>query len=435
MDTHPLLFDLGARQPTTRDIADTVRLGGADALTEAERRADHARYQEISCRSALNAVKGMPFAWTLNPYRGCTHGCHYCYARRYHAQFEMNADDEFASVILVKKNIVDVLTRELARPSWKGEYVAVGTATDCYQPIEGHYKLTRRSLEAFLRARNPIGLITKGPMVVRDRDLLVALSRVASCAVYMSVPTVDEDAWQRLEPGTAHPLQRLRAVRELVDAGVNAGVLMNPIVPGFTSSRAKLERTVKAIADHGAAVRRLQRDVPRGRHARALHEVSRARHSRRGCRATRRCIKRNTRRATTVRRCRGWCACCRIGTASRNEKRRTRNIRPRPPRPKPSRSASPGDNDQRRTRRTRRAWLTRRVQRLLRYRRDPVRPPPGHRRPPRSLRARCRRGSTARTPSVTLTSKCEPSFQRALIGSLMCSSMKRFRNRAPNAML
>lgn len=252
MDTHPLLFDLGARQPTTRDIADTVRLGGTDALTEAERRADHARYQEISCRSALNAVKGMPFAWTLNPYRGCTHGCHYCYARRYHAQFEMNADDEFASVILVKKNLVDVLARELARPSWKGEYVAVGTATDCYQPIEGHHKLTRRSIEAFLHARNPVGLITKGPMVVRDRDLLVELSRVASCTVYMSVPTVDEEAWQRLEPGTAHPLQRLRAVRELVDAGVNAGVLMNPIVPGFSSSRAKLERTVKAIADHGA---------------------------------------------------------------------------------------------------------------------------------------------------------------------------------------
>jgi DNA repair photolyase len=253
MDTHPLLFDLGGRQqPTTRDIAATVRRGGTDALTEAERRADHARYQEITCRSALNAVKGMPFDWTLNPYRGCTHGCHYCYARRYHTQFEMNADDEFASVILVKQNLVDVLTRELARPSWKGEYVAIGTATDCYQPIEGQYKLTRRSLEAFLHARNPIGIITKGPMVVRDRDLLVEISRVASCTVYISVPTVDEEAWQRLEPGTAHPLQRLRAVRELVDAGVNTGVLMNPIVPGFSSSRAKIERTVKAIADHGA---------------------------------------------------------------------------------------------------------------------------------------------------------------------------------------
>ena len=252
MPAFPLLFNLGSTRPTTREIAKTVKEGGTAALTEADRRADQARYQEVTCRSALNRVRGMPFEWTLNPYRGCTHGCHYCYARRYHVQFEMNADDEFASVILVKKNLADVLTRELARPAWKGDYVAVGTATDCYQPIEGHYKLTRRAIEALLRARNPMGIITKGPMVVRDRDLLAALSRVATCMVYMSVPTVDEQAWERLEPGTAHPLQRLRAVRELVDAGVNAGVLMNPIVPGFSSSRAKLERTVKAIADHGA---------------------------------------------------------------------------------------------------------------------------------------------------------------------------------------
>ena len=250
--TFPLLFDLGPRKPTTREIAQTVKIGGTGALTEAERRADRARYQEITCRSALNRVKGMPFDWTLNPYRGCTHGCHYCYARRYHVQFEMNADDEFASVILVKKNFVEVLKRELARPSWTGEYVAVGTATDCYQPIEGHYKLTRGALEALLGARNPMGLVTKGPMVVRDRDLLLEISRVTTCTVYMSVPTVDEHAWELLEPGTAPPLQRLRAVRELVDAGINAGVLMNPIVPGFSSSRAKLERTVKAIADHGA---------------------------------------------------------------------------------------------------------------------------------------------------------------------------------------
>jgi DNA repair photolyase len=252
MASFPLLFDLGSPRPTTRDVARTVKAGGSAALTEAERRADQARYQEVTCRSALNRVKGMPFEWTLNPYRGCTHGCHYCYARRYHVQFELNADDEFASVILVKKNFVEVLTRELARPSWSGEYVAVGTATDCYQPIEGHYKLTRASIEALMRARNPTGIVTKGPMVVRDRDLLAEMSRVTTCTVYMSVPTVDQDAWAKLEPGTAPPLQRLRAVRALVDAGVNAGVLMNPIVPGFSSSRDKLERTIKAIADHGA---------------------------------------------------------------------------------------------------------------------------------------------------------------------------------------
>src|SRR5262245_47999064 len=130
MEKAPLLFDLGPSTPTSRQIADLVKAGGADALTEAVRRADAARYQEIRCRSALNTVKGMPFNWTLNPYRGCTHGCHYCYARRYHSQFELGADDEFASIIFVKTNLVEVLRRELQRPGWTNEMVAVGTATD-----------------------------------------------------------------------------------------------------------------------------------------------------------------------------------------------------------------------------------------------------------------------------------------------------------------
>jgi len=248
----PLLFDLGKTLPTTRQVADLVRVGGAAALTEAERRADAARYQEVRCRSALNRVQGMPFEWTLNPYRGCTHGCHYCYARRYQTQFELGADDDFASIIFVKTNFVDVLRRELARPSWGGEYVALGTATDCYQPIEGHYRLTRGALEALRDFRNPVGVVTKGPMVVRDKDVLADLTAGPGCGVYISVPTVDEDAWRLLEPGTAPPLQRLRAVRELVDAGIRAGVLMNPIVPGITSKPALLERTMKAVADHGA---------------------------------------------------------------------------------------------------------------------------------------------------------------------------------------
>ena len=252
MEIAPLLFDLGKPKPTTRDIADLVKAGGAEALTDAVRRADAATYQEVRCRSALNPVRGMPFAWTLNPYRGCTHGCQYCYARRYHAQFELGAGDEFASMIFVKTNFVEVLRRELRKPSWRGEYVAVGTATDCYQPIEGHYKLTRRSLEALCDAHNPAGVVTKGPMVVRDKDVLADMSARAECTVYMSVPCVDEDVWRALEPGTAHPLQRLRAVRELVDAGVRAGVLMSPIVPGISSKPSLMERTMKAIADHGA---------------------------------------------------------------------------------------------------------------------------------------------------------------------------------------
>ena len=252
METAPLLFDLGPKKPTTRQVADLVKAGGAGALTEAIERADHARYQEVQCRSALNHVKGMPFEWTLNPYRGCTHGCHYCYARRYQTQFELGSGDEFASIIFVKVNFVEVLRRELRRPSWTKEHIAFGTATDCYQPIEGYYKLTRRSLEALCEFANSVGVITQGPMVVRDADVLSDIGRRAGCTVCVSVPTVDEDAWRALEPGTAHPLQRLRAVRELVDAGIRAGVLMNPIVPGISSRPALIERTVKAIADHGA---------------------------------------------------------------------------------------------------------------------------------------------------------------------------------------
>jgi DNA repair photolyase len=325
----PLLFDLGAQKPTTREIARSVKEGGSAALTDAERRADDARYQEVTCRSAVNPVHGMPFAWTLNPYRGCTHGCHYCFARRYHVQFELNTDDDFASVILVKQNIVEVLARELDRPSWTRETVAVGTATDPYQPIEGHYKLTRRCLEVLTRGRTPIGLITKGPMIVRDIDVLQAHAKAARSSVCVSVPTVDEDAWRTLEPGTAHPLQRLRAVRELVDAGINAGVLMAPVVPGFSSSRGKLERTIKAIADHGA------RFV--GCNVMYLQDGTRTHF-----------MKFLERKPAT-----DWT----------DEKRRTRNIRPRaafatlrrarPARRMANKSASFGDHDHRRNRRKR----------------------------------------------------------------------------------
>jgi DNA repair photolyase len=247
------LFDLGRKPPTTKMIALQVREHGSGSLDQAQRRADEARYQEITCRSALNPVKGMPFAWTLNPYRGCTHGCHYCFARRYQTQFELGPGDEFSSLIFVKVNFPDVLRRELDKPSWKREQVALGTATDPYQPIEGHYKLTRRTIQALAASRTPVGIVTKGPMIVRDTDVLSELSRTAKVTVCLSVPTVDEEAWRALEPGTAHPLQRLRAVRTLRDAGIHAGVLMAPVVPGFTTQPSRLEATIKACADHGAA--------------------------------------------------------------------------------------------------------------------------------------------------------------------------------------
>ena len=252
MEVHPLLFDLG-RSPTTRDVARLVKGGGIAALPNAKRRGDAATYQEIHCRSALNRVKGMPFfKWTLNPYRGCTHGCHYCFARRYQNQLELNTGDDFASVIFVKTNFVEVLRAELDKPAWTHEPIGFGTATDPYQPIEGTYRLSRGVLKALAAAANPVGIVTKGPMIVRDRDVLQDLSARTSCHIHISVPTVDEEAWATLEPGTSHPMQRLRAVRKLVDAGLDVGVLMAPIVPGISSHPAKLERTIKAIADSGA---------------------------------------------------------------------------------------------------------------------------------------------------------------------------------------
>jgi DNA repair photolyase len=252
VDRSPLLFDLGPRLLTTRDVALAVKRGGTPALTTAERRADAATYQEVRCRSALNRVEGMPFKWTLNPYRGCTHACQYCFARRYQSQLELDAGDEFSSLIVVKTNFVEVLRRELDAPRWTRELAALGTATDPYQPIEGHYQLSRGTIAALADGRTPVGLVTKGPMIVRDIDVLQTLTRAAGATIYMSVPTTDDHAWRTLEPGTAPPAQRLRAVRALVDAGLDAGVLMAPLVPGFSTAPAKLEATIKTIADSGA---------------------------------------------------------------------------------------------------------------------------------------------------------------------------------------
>lgn len=245
------LFADAVPAPTLRDVADAVRAAGVEALSGAQQRADQARYQEVHVRSAMAQSQGMPFKWALNPYRGCTHACEYCYARKYQRHLELGAGDDFSSVIFVKRNLPEVLRRELTRANWAHETVAVGTATDPYQPIEGHYRLTRRCLETLVQTRTPFSIVTKGPMVVRDADLLVEGSRHAGCQVYLSVPSVDEEAWARLEPGTAPPRQRLRAVRQLADAGVDAAVLMMPLVPGITTSRTAVRRTLEAISETG----------------------------------------------------------------------------------------------------------------------------------------------------------------------------------------
>ena len=209
-------------------------------------------YEEIQAASALNRVNGMDFKWSLNPYQGCVHGCHYCFARRYHLLRDMSAGDDFTGVISVKTNVPDVLRRELSRPSWKYETVAIGTSTDPYQPIEGKYRLTRRCLQAFADRGSPIGLVTKGTMVVRDRDVLSDLSAWGGGAVCISITTLDLDLWRRLEPGTPPPMQRLRAVETLVKSGVNAGVLVAPIIPGITDGLSSLSAVARAASAHGA---------------------------------------------------------------------------------------------------------------------------------------------------------------------------------------
>ena len=209
-------------------------------------------YREEPCRSALNRVKGMRFNWSLNPYMGCVHRCTFCYVRAFERRADRPADDRYGTSIRVKINIAEVLRRELARPSWEREEVAIGAATDPYQPAEGRYRLTRACLEALAEARNPFGIITRGPMIVRDIDVLAEAARRASVSVTFSIPTLDEDVWRKTEPSTAHPRQRLRAVSMLVDAGIRAGVGMAPILPGVSDRPEQLREVVKAARDAGA---------------------------------------------------------------------------------------------------------------------------------------------------------------------------------------
>jgi DNA repair photolyase len=209
-------------------------------------------YREEPCRSALNAVKGMGFKWSLNPYMGCVHRCTFCYVRHFERRSDRPSDDRYGTSIRVKTNVAEVLRRELARPSWEHEHVAVGAATDPYQPAEGRYRLTRACLEAFRDASNPFSIITRGPMIVRDLDVLVEASQRASVAVTFSIPTVDDEVWRKTEPSTAHPRQRLRALKQLVDAGVKAGVGMAPILPGISDRPEQLREVVRAAREAGA---------------------------------------------------------------------------------------------------------------------------------------------------------------------------------------
>jgi DNA repair photolyase len=209
-------------------------------------------YRKEPCKVALNKVRGMAFKWSLNPYMGCVHRCTFCYVRAFEHRADRPFDDRYGTSIRVKTNVAEVLRKELAKASWQGEWVAIGAATDPYQPAEGRYRLTRGCIEALGAAANPFSIITRGPMIVRDVDVLVEAARHASVSVTFSIPTVDEDVWRKTEPSTAHPRQRLRAVERLVDAGIQVGVGMAPILPGISDRPEQLAEVVKAARGAGA---------------------------------------------------------------------------------------------------------------------------------------------------------------------------------------
>jgi DNA repair photolyase len=209
-------------------------------------------YREEPCRSALNRVRGMPFQWSLNPYMGCAHRCTFCYVRAFERRADRPSDEAYGTSIRVKVNVAAVLRRELARRSWRGETVAIGAATDPYQPAEGRFRLTRACLETLAEARNPLAIITRSPMIVRDRDVLLDAASVADVGITFSIPTLDQEIWRRTEPATPPPRQRLRAVRTLVDAGLRVAVGIAPILPGLSDREDLLEEVVMAARDAGA---------------------------------------------------------------------------------------------------------------------------------------------------------------------------------------
>jgi DNA repair photolyase len=207
---------------------------------------------EIEAKSVLNRVRGMPFEWSINPYRGCAHGCVFCYARRTHEFLEQDGIDRWGNTIFVKTNAAAVLRRELARPAWRGDPVTIGTATDPYQPLEGTYRITRAILGELVRARTPAHLITRSPLIVRDVDVLAELGERASVSIGISLPTLDAELARRIEPTVAPPARRLFAVQSLAARGIRVGVAVAPILPGLTDDHKTIADVVRAARDCGA---------------------------------------------------------------------------------------------------------------------------------------------------------------------------------------
>ena len=213
-----------------------------------------AEVQEIHCKSLLNRVDApnFPFRWTLNPYRGCRHACRYCYARPTHEFWGLDAGREFEQRVFAKVNAPEVLRRELGRPKWQREPIAIGTASDPYEPAESQYRLTRRILEVLRDFENPASITTKGVLVRRDVDVLGELSQVAEVRVNFSVGSVDNQVWKTTEPGAPSPSARLEAMQFLVESGISAGVMMAPLLPGISDSEESIDAVAAAAVAHKA---------------------------------------------------------------------------------------------------------------------------------------------------------------------------------------
>jgi DNA repair photolyase len=210
---------------------------------------------EVEAKSVINRVPGnfLPFQWTINPYRGCTHACRYCFARPTHTYLDMNGGRDFETKIVVKVNAPEVLGRELAAKRWKGEHIAMGTNTDPYQRVEGRYRLMRGIMRELIDHRNPFSILTKGTLITRDVDLLVEAGEHAPVSAAFSIGTLDEDVWRETEPGTPNPRARIEALRTLVEAGIPTSVLVAPILPGISDRPEQLRAVVEASLDAGAS--------------------------------------------------------------------------------------------------------------------------------------------------------------------------------------
>ncbi|MFF4895247.1 Rv2578c family radical SAM protein [Streptomyces sp. NPDC001068] len=233
-------------------------LFGADAVTTRTFDTPEFRgitFHEVRARSIVNRVPGasrMPFEWTVNPYRGCSHACVYCFARKTHGYLDLDTGIGFDTQIVVKVNAPELLRRQLASRRWQGDHVAMGTNVDCYQRAEGRYRLMPGIISALTDHANPFSILTKGTLILRDLDLLRRAAQVTDVGISVSVGFVDPELWRTVEPGTPAPERRLDVVRALAGAGIGCGVLMAPVIPFLGDHPAQLRSTVRAIAAAGA---------------------------------------------------------------------------------------------------------------------------------------------------------------------------------------